>query len=533
VFVLLGLTVFVSSSPLVGDMVHCRTPFGAWKHANRSYERGYLPRPPLAFGVEILPPPAPPIFTGVEKTGIPKRLLNWCDMSDDFLETSCPLGDVWFLLDAPVSAKEFSQPKALCLFDLVEPDEKVVVEDIIITAGHDECEDTIRRLQVKCRALEEEVNVLKEGMTLFVEKCAIDVSLAMTELIQKELAACASTMESIGGNMAKCAVDSAFAAIKGSDICQEVSGCDVSVEHYVDDIAVLKAGSLECNFSEDTIGCTIAEEEVDIIDASLAEKGSIEPPLSKSEERPLSKFFAEEEVDIIDASLAEKGSSDGTFATEDTDNIFYLLDCLKLRVYCFPRENIFVWNVNAKSFRPPLGPVEEVAWCEETFEEILTYTAFNKEENIMVAFDLCGDCSLSHLRTFQHRINILQNAGLNDPACDFLCKMFDLIEFVPQSYLKWFASECAFFVSLESKFFELIANRPKRNDPIIQKHMKVYSFIREDKIISLAPLHDASCMSPELEDYYNSLALKEDYFCYDEFDFCCDESCVDTQEPDA
>jgi len=419
-------------------------------------------------------------------------------------------------LDAPVSAKEFSQPIALCLFDLVEPDEKMVVEDIIITAGHGECEDTIRRLQVKCRALEEEVNVLKEGMTLFVEKCANDVTLAMTELIQKELAACASTMDSIVGGLAKFAVDSAFAALKGSDICQEVSSCDVAVEHYADDSvegfldvaeehyvdafpAVAEVGSLECNYSEDTIECIIAEEEVDSIEASLAEKGSI----------------------------------DDTFALEDIDNILYVLDCLKLRVYCFPSENKFVWNINAKSFRPPLGPVEEVAWCEETFEEILAYTAYNKEENIMVTFELCGDCSLSHLRTFQHRIKILQIAGLNDHACDFLCKMFDLIEFVPQSYLKWFASECALFVSLENKFLELIANRPKRNDSIIQKHMKVYSFIREDKIISLAPVHDSTCMSPELEDYYNSLALDEDFFCYDEIDFCCDESCVDTQEPDA
>jgi hypothetical protein len=444
-------------------------------------------------------------------------------MSDDFLETSCPLGDVWFLLDAPVSAKEFSQPIALCLFDLVEPDEKMVVEDIIITAGHGESDDIIRRLQVKCRALEEEVNVLKEGMTLFVENSSVTVNLAVNELVQKELAAFALSMESICADVAKCAVDAAF--------------------------AVIKVGSLEC--SEDTVECISAEAEVGAIGYTIDE----------------------EEVDFIDASLAEKGSIDCTFALEDTDNSFYLLNCLKLRVYCFPRENKFVWNINAKSFKPPLVPGEEAAWCEETFEEIMAYTAYNKVENILVTFDISGECSLAHLRTFQHRIKILQNAGLNYNACDFLCKMFDMIEFLPQSYLSWFAAECAMFVALENKFLELIASRPIRNDMKIQQHMKVYSFFRsvsscvksspcenfvsdsanssqcansfasiaslhEDKIISSAQcisVHEdnSSCMSPELEDYYNSLALDEDYFYYDEFDLYCDESCVDTQEPDA
>ena len=532
-------------------MVHCRSPLGAWKHTNRSFERGYLSRPPLAFGVEILPPPAPPMFFGVEKTGRPKRSVNWCDMSDDILETSCPLGEVCLLLDAPVSAKDFSQPKVLCLFELVEPDEKeekVVAEDIIITAGHGESDDIIRRLQVKCRALEEEVRDLKEGMRDFAENLvatsSVEVTKAVNELVQKELAAVALTMQTICADLATSAVDAAFAAMKVSDFCQEVSGIDVAVEHYVDDAGVLSLDVaeehyVEAIFAEDTIECTIAEEEVDFIDASLAEKGSI----------------------------------DCTFALEDTDNSFYLLNCLKLRVYCFPRENKFVWNINAKSFKPPLVPVEEAAWCEETFEEIMAYTAYNKVENILVTFDISGECSLAHLRTFQHRIKILQNAGLNYNACDFLCKMFDMIEFLPQSYLSWFAAECAMFVALENKFLELIASRPIRNDMKIQQHMKVYSFFRsvsscvksspcenfvsdsanssqcansfasiaslhEDKIISSAQcisVHEdnSSCMSPELEDYYNSLALDEDYFYYDEFDLYCDESCVDTQEPDA
>jgi len=39
---------------------------GAWNHAQRSYDRGYLAHPPVFFGVESLPSPPPPVFHGVE-----------------------------------------------------------------------------------------------------------------------------------------------------------------------------------------------------------------------------------------------------------------------------------------------------------------------------------------------------------------------------------------------------------------------------------------------------------------------------------
>jgi hypothetical protein len=111
------LTVFVS-------MVHCRTPFGAWKHANRSYKRGYAARPPDFYGGDLLPPPAPPFSFGVEFSG--NRHSDWnvlCDESEEWgtLERNCPtdrncptgdVTDVLELLDVPIAVKDFSLEKA-------------------------------------------------------------------------------------------------------------------------------------------------------------------------------------------------------------------------------------------------------------------------------------------------------------------------------------------------------------------------------------------------------------------------------------
>ena len=112
-------------------MVHCRTPFGAWKHANRSYKRGYATRPPGFFGGDLLPPPAPPISFGEEFSG--NRHSDWNVLCDEEewgtlerncpTETICPTGAVtdyleW--LDAPITAKDISWPKVLCLIDLLD-----------------------------------------------------------------------------------------------------------------------------------------------------------------------------------------------------------------------------------------------------------------------------------------------------------------------------------------------------------------------------------------------------------------------------
>ena len=163
-----SLTVFVS-------MVHCRTPLGAWKHAHRSYKRGYASRPPVFYGEDFLPPPAPPVLLGVEFSGIRKRS-NWNDLCDksedldmtcptlDILETCCPAGVVTYFLDAPIITKDISRPTVLCLSDLLEPVADGITGDFmempstndekILQALHDMKQDLKLTLEIERAAIQ-------------------------------------------------------------------------------------------------------------------------------------------------------------------------------------------------------------------------------------------------------------------------------------------------------------------------------------------------------------------------------------------
>jgi hypothetical protein len=391
--------------------------------------------------VVAIPPPPLPLVFGDEYP----RPLSSCHWDDLLLEEqdAKSIGknyEVSFFVDAPTCVKECSLPRTLCLELLCSApstvaenfytgDDSDLVDSVIFSgeafspADNGESDDTIRRLQVECRALEEEVRELKEGMRDFAENLAatssVDVTKAVTEMVQKVLAAFALTMQTNCADMAKIAVDSAF--------------------------AVMKVGSIDCIFSEDTIDCTIAEEEVDLIDASLV-------------------CGAEQFV-----------------ALKDTDNIVDLLNGLKLRVYCFPLEKEFVWNINAKNFEPPLLPVVEEELIESWPKKVQ-----------------------QHMKVY--------------------------------SFTR-FGSVCA--KSAKSAKFSDCANSCARFTPVIASSSLCVS-LHEDKIIRSAPLHDSSCMSPELEDYYNSLVCDddfEDYFnssacSFDDIDIC-PSGRVDTQEPDA
>ena len=109
------LTVFVSVvvHQRVGlDMVHCRSAFGKWKHAMKSWERGFGRRPS---GACPLPPPPPPPFCGEEKLeptqatacniGFCNIKRRWEDIGDSEEFPFAPQAD-FFLLEIPRMMKE-------------------------------------------------------------------------------------------------------------------------------------------------------------------------------------------------------------------------------------------------------------------------------------------------------------------------------------------------------------------------------------------------------------------------------------------
>ena len=89
-------------------MVHCRSALGAWKHAQRNYNRGYLARPIVFYGEALLPPPPPLVFHGVELLGNRKRR-DWNDICDE------NEGAVTYFVDAPLVTKDISLPKVFRL----------------------------------------------------------------------------------------------------------------------------------------------------------------------------------------------------------------------------------------------------------------------------------------------------------------------------------------------------------------------------------------------------------------------------------
>ena len=90
--------------------------------------RGYLSRPPVAFGAYLPPPPPPHIpvsFGDVFPT--PLTRTKWYDLCDEeesgrgTPQKVRPPGVVSFLVDAPMPAKDTSRPTAICLFLRVGP----------------------------------------------------------------------------------------------------------------------------------------------------------------------------------------------------------------------------------------------------------------------------------------------------------------------------------------------------------------------------------------------------------------------------
>ena len=85
------LTVFVSSSPTVGEMVHSRSSFGRWKHAQRSDRHRSSTSSPTPtvwsyVSFDVVPPaPPPPVFYGVEP------LSTWVEPDDSLTLEDVPI----------------------------------------------------------------------------------------------------------------------------------------------------------------------------------------------------------------------------------------------------------------------------------------------------------------------------------------------------------------------------------------------------------------------------------------------------------
>ena len=142
--------------------------------------------------------------------------------------------------------------------------------------------------------------------------------------------------------------------------------------------------------------------------------------------------------------------SDTDYFDSAVDEVFLNLQALK--VFCFPRPKPFVWNTKARKFSIPLpeNPAEKTRDramfalpCVEFYIELLMHVEANQEDNKCTVFDDSGDCGLANLRLAHNRFKSCRYTNIRD--CDdpkqVLCKIMNLIEFVPQNYLKSFI-EC-------------------------------------------------------------------------------------------
>ena len=113
-------------------MPHCRSALGAWKHRQKSYQRGFLSRPPAAISVKLPPPPPPPIvigdepledvllpsppphvFSGVEQVGNRNRV-DWNDISDESSDVLEPVPSA--AMFSPGAVASFSPSSSGTLF---------------------------------------------------------------------------------------------------------------------------------------------------------------------------------------------------------------------------------------------------------------------------------------------------------------------------------------------------------------------------------------------------------------------------------
>ena len=446
-------------------MVHCRSALGAWNHAQRSFRRGFLARPPvpsdLVHCLEFLPPPPPPPVCGAE---LAKKRYHW----DNCLveqENDCPSGVVSFLVDAPLSAKDVSLPKILCLSVLLEPD---LLDPVAVSSPV----------------------AISDTETSTVEKDVPETFSLPSSVYEERNAALLSELRDVKILVASMRLD-----------------------------AEAEVGNLKAEIQEMRLG--LEAEVVNLSEACLSSAAALSADCFETAMGPFLEVTK-------DCAMFAPPCVDG-YEGFSVDDVF--LGLQSLRVYCFPLPKSFVWNTNAKKFLVPLpeNPEESIEDramfalpCIEFYSVLLEHVEANKEENRCVIFDDSGDCSLANLRLAHNRLNSCKYTNVQeceDPK-PLLCKIMNLIEFVPQNYLKSF-SECLLCDLSCMKHFDVMSLELVYSG---QASMKRYRFKRStlsdcdsDDTENYLARNPVACSSncPACSATWHDCCCTEDYHCTD------------------
>ena len=102
----------------------------------------------------------------------------------------------------------------------------------------------------------------------------------------------------------------------------------------------------------------------------------------------------------------------------------------------------------------------------------------NQEDNNCTVFDDSGDCSLANLRLAHNRLESCKytNIRVCDDPKPVLCKIMNLIELVPQNYLKSF-TECLLRDLNDMREFDVVSLELVYSN---QVRLKRYSFLRSN-----------------------------------------------------
>ena len=414
-------------------MVHCRSAMGAWKHAQRSYQRGYLSRPPVFVSVEMPPPPPPPVFYGVELPG-PRVRLHWDDLlldeEDDWhIGKDAVVAEPLALVDAPLSDKDVSLPRSLCLDVLCAtnvPSTPQVSQSTCDTEGRNEAIlKELKQLKILLASMQSDSNCLRAEFD-----CCTESAAELKRTLKSDMAglseACYLAVEKCFGSATE--------------------NCNVSA---FEDTAI-----------EDTV---IEEEEIG--------------------DGPKHECPNAAELEDFDYTVDE------VYLGLQSLRVF----CFPLPIPFAWNTNARKFLLPLPE-NPEEGTSERAMFalpCVEFYSELLEHVEANKEDHKCTVFDESGDCSRANLSLSHNRLKNCKYTNVRD--CDdpkpVLCKIMNLIEFAPQNYLKSF-TECLLGDLNCMKEFDVVSLELVYSN---QKRLKRYNFSRSN--LFDCEYNDSACFS--------------------------------------